>query len=699
MVYSFKSGLLSSALALLLCGNTVNAQSAKQMAGSDSLRHTIIRNVVAKLTKNHYSPKPIDDQFGEQVWNGFMNSLDPARNIFLQSDIDQLSAFKTQVDDELKTGSTAFFDAAWKLYSMRFRESKAYIERRLTQAFDLSKGATLQTDRRQSKYPANTAEKEMLWHDFLQFGMLKNYGDLETSSKADTAQERKTRKKVSGWYRRYFLKEEKPAAINDKFALYVNAITLAMDPHSIYTYPQTEDKLTTMLTGKYYGIGMELGILETDVFVKRLVPEGSAFKSGLIKENDRILAIADNSGRLVPAEELEAQEIAGLVRGEKGTEVTMMVKQPGEAERKVSIKREEITDNPNKAKSAVVVNNGKKIGYIFLPVFYMHPTDERLPGSSADIAMELQKLRDQEVEGLVFDLRGNGGGSLIEIVRMAASFMPASPISILRTTDSLQVYTSPGATSRYSGPLAVLIDEGSASASEMFSAAIQDYKRGIIIGTSSSYGKGTAQANRPMGKMGDISKGIPDVSYGSIRLTEQKFYRANGTTTQLRGVIPDVVLTEMNNLNVIREKDLPAALPSDTIAISGFRPLDTYIDFPQVIAKAKQRSASDKNLQQLNAQMQRLRALQQQPVPLELQGYRKLQQQIKDCMNAIREAKESAKGMELKASLFLNINPELQLGNPGQQQTYNNWLQQLSKDLFLYEAVQLVQDMMNAPQK
>lgn len=699
--FTSRSALMAGFL-LLGATHSIQAQTQQQAISPDSLRKNIVKAVTQKLQKSHFSPKPIDDKFSNEIWDSFLRSLDPNHNIFLEADIASLKKYRSLLDDEINGNSLAFFDAAWKLYTTRIAEAKTFTEKFMQQPFNFSVKEKLDMNRKDNPYPNTLAEKEDRWQSYLKYSVISNYAELDLSgntANVDPALEKKAREKVAKWYRRYFAQQQKATAIDDKFTQYVNAITLNMDPHSVYTFPKKQDVLMAQLVARYSGIGMEMGVNDQDIFVKRLYPDGTAYKSGLLKENDRILAVADNTGKLVPTEELEPADVGAMIRGEQGTSVTMVVSQPGSAERTVTIPRASVSENPNKAKSAVINHNGKKIGYVYLPLFYLNPVNEQMPGCSADVAAELEMLRDQEVEGVVFDLRGNGGGSLTEVVRMGASFMPATTMSLLRGKENVEVYTSPKVTAPlYTGPLVVLVDESSASASEIFAAAIQDHSRGLVIGTASSFGKGTSQVAQNLGKMGDPEKGIQDISYGNLRITLQKFYRASGATTQLQGVKPDVVLAERNALNSIREAELPAALTPDTLVLEKAPEKMNTIDYAPLVIRAQQRAASNASLRLIGNNMNRLQQLQKTPVPLDLVSYRAYKKEMKDLEQQIAQGKQLQQSkLNVSASFYTRIRPDLQKKDELQEKIYNSWIENLSNDLFLSEAVLLVQDMINAP--
>ncbi|MEI3800469.1 MULTISPECIES: carboxy terminal-processing peptidase [unclassified Chitinophaga] len=686
----------------VIAGFTVNAQAP---AGTE-YRSAVITAAINKVTKKHYHPKPIDDAYSAAVWNRFLHTLDPNSNLFLQEDVIALAVYKNQVDDQLNSGATTFFDAAYAIYEQRAGEASRLCQKILATPFDLKKKETVMAWRKDLPFCASKQEQEELWRKLLKYYTLRHYMEM-SAAKGDTAKhlaavdpvlEAKAREKVRKWYSDYFRQTTGQRGADDKFAQYVSAAMFEIDPHTTYAAPQ-DRLMNEQLNKRYYGLGIELGTKESDYYIKRLLPGGTAYRSGQVKENDNIIAVADSKGEMLPVNGLPANEVTGLIRGEKGTAVTMKLQQPGEKERTVTIKRDEVIDQENRAKSAVIEKNGKRFGYIFLPLFYMDPTGTKINGSANDVAREVEKLKEQEVDGIVMDLRGNSGGSLDEVVTMGYCFVPAGPITWLRGKDSIRMYSSPAVEPLYDGPLTVLVDESSASASEIFAAAMQDRGRGIIVGTSSSFGKGTAQMNINIGKMGNPEKGIADVNYGSMRLTTEKFYRINGSSTQLKGVIPDIVLQDRMELQSIMEKDFSSALACDTVGLPPYQRLTFAFNYQEVVQHARIRVQQNPAFATVAANTRQLKTLQEQPTPLDLLSFGAAYQQISGCQKNIQQAKE-LKGKEVltvQPSMLRNINPARQKNDAVNTASYKEWLEKLGKDIYLAETLSVLEDMLANP--
>jgi carboxyl-terminal processing protease len=361
----------------------------------------------------------------------------------------------------------------------------------------------------------------------------------------------------------------------------------------------------------------------------------------------------------------------------------------------VTINREEIIDTENRAKSAVIEHNGKRFGYIYLPVFYTDDTPAKTNGACNDVAREVEKLKQEEVDGMIMDLRGNGGGALDEVVRMGYCFLPQGPMSWLRGKDKVDRYNSPASAPLYNGPLTVLVDEGSASASEIFAAAMQDRRRALVVGTSSTFGKGTAQINVNLGKMGNPEKGIADISYGSMRLTEQKFYRVTGESTQLKGVRPDIVLQDRMNRESVMEKDYPSAMVCDTMKLLPFDKETFTFDYNKVVEKARKRIAQAPAFAVVangNAQLEKLGV---QPAPLDLPAFRQRYMQMTRLEKDIKAATQHTGADTLRVALPVDrsLHPSLRRTDNGVATT--EFLRKTARDIYLAETVKVLEDIVN----
>ncbi|MCW3467030.1 carboxy terminal-processing peptidase [Chitinophaga nivalis] len=695
---------------LLTCCAVATGMAAMAQAPADpnkipAYHSAVITHTIDKIKKKHFNPKPIDDTYSAAVWNRFIYTLDPNSYFFLQGDIAQLAGYKHQIDDELNTGSTAFFDATYKLYSERVKEASQLCTEILATPFDFSKKESVMGWRKELPFPANKTERAELWRKLLKYYTLRHYMEMKvaagdsavTLAGVDTAIEAKAREKVRKFYESFFRQAMGNKSAEEKFTQYVTVVTMEIDPHTVYAGPK-DQSFNEALNKRYFGLGMELGTKEADYYVKRLLPGGTAYRSGEVKENDNIIAVADSKGDMLPVTGLAANEVTGMIRGEKGTAVKMTLQQPGEKARVVTVRRDEVIDMENRAKSAVVEKDGKRFGYIYLPMFYTDVTGNKTNGAFNDVAREVEKLKEEEVAGIIMDLRGNGGGALDEVVRMGACFVPGGPMSWLRAKTVINRYNSPEMPPLYDGPLTVLVDENSASASEIFAAAMQDLGRGLIIGTSSTFGKGTAQMNVNIGKLGDPQQGTTDVSYGSMRLTVEKFYRINGTSTQLKGVIPDIILQDKMNLLSFVEKDFTSALAFDTVGVMPFKRVPLTFDYNTVVEKARTRIARNTAYMAVAANTQRLKALTAQPAALDLATFRAQYLQSAGYEKAIRDAKVLQDSQRLIVSLSANrsINPLLRK-DEAEKTTNKDWLQRISTDVYIAETIQVMEDMLTHP--
>ncbi|MBO9732119.1 MAG: carboxy terminal-processing peptidase [Chitinophaga sp.] len=664
-------------------------------------RGAAIASAFRKIKRDHFDFKGVNDTYSQQVWEKFIHVLDPNNVIFLQEDIQQLGAYKNSVDDEINSGASTFFDAAYAIYSKRIRETETICMRILQQPFNMQQKESVDVTWNKSwPFPANEQAREDLWRRYLKYYTLRHYMEGDTSAAQpvktfNKALEAKARETVRKWYAEYFRQCTSKDAMKEKFAQYMSVVVGEVDPHSSYTAPD-DRSWTEMLTKRYYGLGIELGAKEADFIVKRMMPGGTAYKSGEVKENDIVVAIMDNHGVMVPVNGMDASHVTSMIRGDKGTSVTLTLQQPGEQARTVTLKRDEVLDTENRTRSALIEKNGKKYGYIYLPSFYLDPTGTGLKGCANDVWTEIEKLKENEIDGIIMDLRGNPGGALHEVVRMCAGFVPSSPVSWLRSKDSLQQYTSPDITPLYDGPLTVMVDEGSASASEIFAAAMQDLGRGIIIGTSSTFGKGTAQSGFPMGKLGDAAKNIPDTAYGTLNLTLQKFYRISGTATQLNGVTPDIILQKRMSLESIMEKDYSSALPNDTLQLLPFEKVKSKYDFRKVIQLANDRVKATPALMDIDNTMAQLKTLRNKTMLLNLEDFRKEYSALSGCEKRIQQDRLLPAGhtLNVQPALLRSINPATLKTTPGEELRSKEWLEKLSKDIYLDQTVSVLEDML-----
>lgn len=619
----------------------------------------VLRNIGLILEEGHYSPKKIDDAFSKEVLNRFIKELDDDKTIFLQADVDSFQRFSARIDDEIHGGRLESFYSISDSYSRRLNEASKFYPEILAKPFDFTKDESIIMDGDKiSSFPKNNDARKDLWRKRLKYLVLSRYSDMledreknkdrkitaETDSitaesirkfvyKQDSTLEREARDQVRKQIDRYFTTLKNHNTTDELFSSFVNSITGEMDPHTNYFAPVDSRSFNEMMSGRFFGIGAQLKEEESKIKVASLVTGGPAWKSGELGANDEILKIGQGKEEPVDVTGYAVSDAVKLIRGaQAGTEVRLTVRKPDGSVKVVILKRDEIKLDDTFAKSAII-NGEHKIGYIYLPEFYMDFENPNGPRCSDDVAKEIEKLKAENVEGIVMDLRGNGGGSLPEVVKMVGLFIEDGPVVQVKAREqeqSMQLKDR-DKTVLYTGPLTVMVDEYSASASEIFAAAIQDYKRGIIIGSTSTYGKGTVQRTIPLnpGESAMQFGNKQQEDLGTIKLTIQKFYRVSGGATQLKGVTPDVVIPDRYELSKTREKDNTSALSWDEIGKADYKPWTSTYSTDAVIATAKEQVKSSPVFSVLRNKVEWINKENDQAFPLNLSKYQAEQKTLK----------------------------------------------------------------------
>ncbi len=584
-----------------------------------SKNEKIIQNVGMLLEEGHLSPRIINDDFSKLVMKRFLEDLDEDKTIFLQIDIDSFKKFEIKIDNEIHGQKLESFYLISQSYTRRLQQSSGYFKNILSKPFDFTKDENIVLDGDKIIFPITENDKKEVWRKRLKYLVLSRYSDMvddreknkvksttktpdnaatKTGAekekfvyKADSTLEREARGQVLKQIERYFTTLKSHNTSDELFSSFINAITGAMDPHTNYFAPVDSRGFNEMMSGKFYGIGAQLKEEQSKIKIASLISGGPAWKSGDLGVDDEIIKIGQAGAEAVDVTGYGVTDAVKLIRGaDKGSEVRLTVRKPDGSTKIVSLKRDEIKLDDTFAKSAIIKGE-HKIGYIYLPEFYFDFEDPKGSKCSDDVAKEVIKLKAENVEGIVLDLRGNGGGSLPEVVKMAGLFIEDGPICQVKGRDEKQAFQwkDRDKSILYDGPLTVMVDEFSASASEIFAAAIQDYKRGIVVGSTSTYGKGTVQRTIPLNPESENLQFVnKSEDLGTVKLTLQKFYRVNGGATQLRGVVPDVIIPDRLELAKSREKDNDAALAWDEIAKSDYKLWTSNYSTDLIVASAKE---------------------------------------------------------------------------------------------------------------
>jgi carboxyl-terminal processing protease len=660
----------------------------------------IIQTVTQLLTQGHFDPKEINDDFSKKIFTKFLQDLDVDRNIYMQSDIEALRKYETKIDDEMKGAQVQFFLEAGKVFNKRVDEVAVITKEILAKPFEFTTDEKIITDPEKLSFSTTDAARKEMWRKKLKLMTLERYSDLldirEKNKgrdgfvvKTDEQLEKDAREKVQAAMNRLFDRYHFKFNDDEKFEIFVNAVTQTMDPYTEFFPPVEKRYFDEQMSGRFYGIGASLIYDEGNIKINTLIAGTPAWKSGQVEVGDIIVSVAQGKENPVDLTGYTVTDAVKLIRGEKGSEVRLNIKKKDGSLKLISLIRDEIVQDETFARSAVVKNGNEKIGYIYLPEFYAdfeHPNGARC---SVDVAKEVKKLKEQNVDGIVIDLRNNGGGSLYDVVQMAGLFIEDGPIVQVKDRDGKpSVLRDKDKGVLYDGPLAVMVNEFSASASEIFAAAIQDYNRGVIIGSTSTYGKGTVQRNIGLDPASGFSSSNSDL--GTVKLTLQKFYRINGGSTQLKGVQSDIVLPDnLENLKV-RERDNENALKWDEIAKAPYATWKSGYDIKSIESLSKERVANSTVFQSIKQNSEWIAKQNDREYSLKLDTYRKEQKQISATI------KQNEGLLKLTDSLDISFAPQdlnKYDGDKDKQARYNQWLKNLSKDIYLDQAVKTMNDM------
>jgi len=663
-----------------------------------TLRQRLIAAIGSLLEQEHYSPKPINDAFSKEVYKKYLNDLDGEKILFLQSDINGFKKFETTIDDEIHGSPILFAPTVSAVFDKRIPELIGMYKEILSQPFDFTTDETAILDGDKMDFAKDEKERKDRFRKLLKFLTLERYVDLQELreknkdtkdfvAKADTALEREARMKVMKIMDKKYDRIKGTFNEDQRFNAFLNTITNLMDPHTDYFPPIEKRAFDEEMSRRFYGIGAQLREDDAGIKIASVQTGGAAWKTGEVVANDIIVKVAQGKEEPVDVTGFATEDAVKLIRGNKGTEVRLTLKKLDGSIKVVSIIREEVSLDEALVRGAVIQNGPDKIGYIYLPEFYADFEREDGSRCSEDVAKEVEKLKAENVKGIVLDIRNNGGGSLYEVVQMVGLFINQGPVVQVRDKEGKSsALNDKNAGAIYDGPLAVMVNELSASASEIFAAAIQDYKRGIIIGSSSTYGKGTVQKTVPFGKPIDFSSGRTE--YGAVKLTFQKYYRINGGSVQLKGVTPDVVLPDAYEFYKIREKDNAASLPWDEITKVGYNTWNNA-DFSSVVKSENEKIAQNKSLNLLRDNLAWLSKNSEMPVNLNLQKYKDLQKQIKSTVsqnNSLLKIKEEMAVDVIKVDhdKFYN-NPDKVKG-----ERYQAWLKSIKTDMYIDETVKMI---------
>ncbi|MBE7172722.1 MAG: carboxy terminal-processing peptidase [Williamsia sp.] len=689
---------------ILACGIFIGFSSLGTSENPPTKYEKILRNVGLMLKQVHYSPKDINDNFSKEVFKKYLEAVDPNKNILLQADVADLKKYETRIDDEILGAPVQFVPAVSAILKTRLAEAEAVSKEILAQPFDFTVDETLVTDTKKFDFPASADQRKEAWRKRLKYLALDRYANyLDEQDKNKTKAgfvaksneelEKNARSAVSRSMTKMFSNLKLKQDSDDNFNYFVNIITNSMDPHTSFMPPIEKRSFDEQMSGRFYGIGASLKEDEGGIKIETIVTGSPAWKSGQITVGDIITKVGQGNAEAIDLAGYSVTDAVQLIRGQKGTQVMLTLKKTDGNIKVVPLIREEIVLEETFARSQIVKNetNKTKIGYLFLPEFYVDFEDPKGAHSFEDVKKEIIKLKNEKVDGIVIDLRNNPGGSLQDVIDMVGLFIENGPVVQVKDRDGRpSVYRDFDKTVLYDGPLAVMVNEFSASASEIFAAAIQDYHRGIIIGSTSTYGKGTVQ--RAIGLDRDMGFMSTNSELGTIKLTLQKFYRIDGGSTQLKGVSSDVVLPDLYEHLKIREKDDPDALPWDEIQKADYKLWQPGYDYKEIENASAQRVKNSPSFNLIKDKTEWLAKQDDKAYPLKLGKYRDERKSV----SAITKQLEAANKLSKELQIAPLTGEENKFANDkSKQDRQDAWVKGLKTDIWLNEAVNVVDDMVN----
>lgn len=689
--------------------------------GAEERRKLVLQTVIKTINEGHYSPRAIDDSFSSHVYHKIMDDLDYEKKFFTQAEMNDLQKYEFQIDDQINNNSLEFFDKLNTLFVKNIDRAEGYYKEILNTPFTFTDKQEIQLSGDKLQYAADANALKERWKQYLKYRVLVKYVDLKDAQKkakedkkndtmkvkTDAELEADARASVRQNQERYF-KRLRKIDENQRFSIFMDGVTHSEDPHTDYFPPKEKQDFDVQMSGTFFGIGAQLKPEDGKVKVAAIISGSPSWKQGELKAGDEIQKVGQGAQEPVDVQGYDLDEVVALIRGKKGTEVRLTVKRLDGSVKVIPIIRGEVQIEETFAKSALINNPGGPIGYIYLPEFYSD--FQRVNGRrcAEDVANEIQKLKAANVKGIILDLRYNGGGSLSDVVDMAGLFIDKGPIVQVKSNDAAPMKlqdNDKGAL--YSGPLAIMVNEGSASASEIMAAAMQDYKRAVIVGTP-TYGKGTVQKVISLDEMldpltrmrlqaGNMASGGNSTAQGglgqlgALKITVQKFYRVNGGSTQLKGVTPDVQLPDPYAEIDMGERRDKSALPWDEIAPADYQISPNPVNGAPLAALSATRVKNNPIFGLIQANAEKLKKQQDDNTYfLDEADYRKELDEANTTSKKLEELQK--KGTSLTIT---NLQEDLKRINADSVTTSknNDWIKNLKKDIYLSETVNIINDL------
>jgi len=651
------------------------------------------------IERGHFDPKYIDNEFSENMFKEFIENMDGQHRFFLSSDIGNFKKYKYDLDDQIINSKTTFFDLVYNKLIQRQEIVKNFYEEILNKPFSFNEDEIISLDYKNAPYPTTLNDLKFLWRKRLKLSTLSIYVDKKedqiNQKKIDSSHailddyilEKQSREITLSNMKNFFDSVDELNR-NDYFNIYINSLVKQFDPHSFYFSPNEKETFDTSISGKFEGIGARLGKKNQQITILEVISGGPVWKGNLLEPGDVILKVSDSSGDPVEVTGMRLDDVVKLIKGPKGTNVILNVKSVDGTVNDVNIVRDIVELEESYAKASIIKKNEINYGLIYLPKFYVDFKSYNERNAANDVKKLIIQLKKEKINGLVLDLRDNGGGSLQTVVDITGYFIKTGPVVQVKSTGGKkQVLRDRDPSIIWNGPLVVLVNELSASASEILAAALQDYNRAIVIGSKQTFGKGTVQ------NVVDLNKIIAGNSYGNLgalKLTTDKFYRINGGSTQLEGVKSDIIFPNRYSFIEIGEKDQENPLPWDFIGSAQFSPSDTKNNFEYVQNESNKRIVSNTYLNLLKEEAKWVKEQQDQyKYSLNYSEF------VRNRDSIVKISKKFDKIGNYRSDLTIDWIEEDRLeiyANNSFKEKRARWKETLIKDIQLNEAINILSD-------
>lgn len=673
------------------------------------------------LEKGHYEPKDINDDFSVSVFEDFIDVIDPTKRYFIASDIAEFEQYKFQIDDQIKNTDITFFNVVYERLVQRMEDAKDIYRDILKNPFDYNQNESISIAYDKELFAADKSELKERWRKQLKYATLGTYDskimrmekepkttkkmindavvetfdenpntqeDSDNIARTPEEAELESRKSTEATLDEFFDFVE-GLERKDWFVQYINTIVDEFDPHTFYFAPDEKERFDMGMSGKFEGIGARLQKKPEGAKIVEIISGGPVWRDQSLEVGDEIIKVGQNGEEPINIVGMRLDDAIKLIKGAQGTIVDLTVRKVDGSLQEVSLTRDVVELEESYAKSASILKGDQKFGLINLPKFYVDFEDYSERNAASDVAKEVERLKQEGAEGLILDLRDNGGGSLKTVVEMAGLFIKDGPIVQVRSNGKgKDVYDDKDERIQWDGPLVILVNELSASASEILAAAMQDYKRAIVIGSRQTFGKGTVQNVIPLD---NIVRSNEHGDLGAIKLTTQKFYRINGGSTQLEGVKSDVVVPDKYSYIDLGERDQSNPLKWDKITPAEYHPWDGYIDYDQTIANSKKRMAANPQIKLIEENAKWLKGEQDETeISLNYEIYKDEKAKDKEQSDYFKNLSNYDSKLTFTS---LKYEEELFTKDSVLREKRNRWHTNLAKDVYVEEAVNVLQDL------